>query len=120
MKRVAILLLILTAACTREPVRQDPVANAGAQRGKQLLTQYGCTACHAIPGVEGAVGSLGPSLQGLASRPTISSGTVQNTSANLAQFIQNPASLNPQSSMPPLALAGNDAEDITAFLMTLR
>lgn len=63
---------------------------------------------------------LGPSLQGLASRPTISFGSVQNTRTNLEQFIQNPASLNPQSSMPPLHLAGNDAQDITAFLMTLR
>jgi cytochrome c2 len=84
------------------------------------VTQYGCNVCHAIPGVEGAQGSLGPSLAGVASRPEISFGTVENTPANLAQFIQNPASLNPQSSMPPLALAGNDAQDITAYLMTLR
>jgi cytochrome c1 len=45
---------------------------------------------------------------------------VQNTPANLRQFIQNPGSLNPQSAMPSIGIPDNDAQDITAFLMTLR
>ena len=91
-----------------------------ADRGRQLAGQYGCNVCHAIPGVEGPQGSLGPSLAGLASRPEISFGTVQNTPANLAKFIQEPASLNPQSSMPPVGLTAPDAQDITAYLLTLK
>jgi cytochrome c2 len=122
MNRVAVLALLLGIACNRGETAQpqEPAATGDAQRGRQLITQYGCAVCHTIPGIETARGRLGPSLEGVASRPSISFGTVQNTPANLAQFIQNPASLNPQSSMPPLALEGNDAQDIAAFLMTLR
>ena len=65
-------------------------------------------------------GVLGPSLAGVASRPSISNGAVQNTPDNIRQFIQNPASLNPQSAMPPIAIPDADAQDLTAFLMTLK
>jgi cytochrome c1 len=45
---------------------------------------------------------------------------VQNTPANLAQFIQNPASLNPQTSMPPISITDDDAQTIAAYLQTLK
>ena len=89
-------------------------------RGQALAAQYGCTICHVIPGVEGPNGSLGPSLQGVASRATLSFGTVQNTPANLVRFIQAPSTMNPQSSMPPIELTPTDAQDLAAFLGTLR
>ena len=76
--------------------------------------------CHLVPGVDGPRGSLGPSLQGVASRPMISQGTVKNTPPNLVLYLQNPASLNPQSTMPPLGVSADDAKDIAAFLMTLK
>ena len=40
------LVLILLAACKHEQT-------ANVQRGKTLITQYGCNACHNIPGVPG-------------------------------------------------------------------
>jgi mono/diheme cytochrome c family protein len=85
-----------------------------------LVEQYGCNVCHQIPAVDGPRGSLGPPLAGLASRPSISHGRVPNTPANLVRYIQEPASLDPQSSMPAVGLAPADAGDIGAFLMTLR
>ena len=124
MTRVALLVLLTTAlACNRGEAAKigntaPPLGDA--ERGPQLAAQYGCNVCHIIPGVGGPQGSLGPSLQGLASRPAISMGAVQNTPANLAQFIQNPASLNPQSSMPPMAIPESDAKDLAAFLLTLK
>jgi cytochrome c2 len=125
MKRLAlILLLLVAAACNRgeasksqAPVKPAPTGNA--ERGRALAGQYGCNVCHVMPGIDGPQGSLGPSLAGIASRPAISFGMVENTPANLTQFIQNPASLNPQSSMPPIGLAEADAKDIAAYLMTL-
>lgn len=125
MKRAALIVLFL-AACNRgetaqtQPQAATPAADPHVARGKQLVTQYGCNVCHIIPNVAGPQGSLGPSLAGVASRPTISEGAVQNTPANLAQFVQNPASLNPQSSMPPIGLPDADASDIAAFLLTLK
>jgi cytochrome c len=131
MKRLAFSLLLLLVlalfqACNRDeaaksmakPAEAVPIGNA--ERGKALAGQYGCNVCHAVPGVEGPQGSLGPSLAGLGSRPAISFGTVQNTPENLVKFIQEPASLNPQSSMPPIGLTDVDAKDIAAYLLTLK
>jgi cytochrome c2 len=122
-----LLLLTLAVACGRGETPAPPPQPAAvqhvpgdAERGKQLIAQYACNACHTIPGTTGPQGALGPSLAGLASRPAISQGTVPNTPANLRQFIQNPASLNPGSSMPPIGLPDADAQDLTAFLLTLR
>ena len=127
MKRLALsLLLLLTAvACNRDeaskaitPAPAAPIGNA--ERGRALLAQYGCNVCHIVPGVEGPQGSLGPSLAGVASRPAISFGVVQNTPENLVKYIMEPASLNPQSSMPPVGLTEVDAKDIAAYLITLK
>jgi cytochrome c2 len=121
-----LLFLVLTLGCNREqpatPKAQAPVPAATSQvaQGGQLITQYGCNVCHIVPGIEGPQGSLGPSLAGVASRPTLSEGTVQNTPANLARFIQNPGSLNPQSSMPPVGITDAEAQAIAEYLLTLK
>lgn len=127
MKRLFLALLLTTAvACNRGEAAKTgggasaPVPAGDTARGAQLAAQYGCNVCHIIPGVEGPQGSLGPSLAGLGSRPAISMGAVQNTPANLVQFIQNPASLNPQSSMPPIAIPDDEAKDLVAYLLTLK
>lgn len=115
------MLLLLLAACkpkAEAPAPMQPVGNPA--RGKTLVVDYGCNVCHIIPGTPGPHGSLGPSLEGVGAKPMISNNTVQNTPANLARYVADPQSLNPQSTMPPLGLQGNDAGDITAYLLTLR
>lgn len=128
MKRLALSLLLVLplVACNRDeaakslaPGTATPAPAGDAERGKALVSQYGCNVCHVVPGIGGPQGSLGPSLAGVASRPAISFGKVQNTPENLVRYIQNPASLNPQSSMPPIGLTDADARDVTAFLLTL-
>ena len=122
MKRLPILLVTLVMACRETPAAQQPppAASGDAARGRQLVAQYACNVCHVVPSTQGPQGSLGPSLAGVASRPSISNGTVENTPDHLRQFIQNPASLNPQSSMPPIGMPDGDARDLAAFLLTLR
>ena len=109
MKR-CMLLLLFAVACGRE----------SHERGRELIAQYGCNTCHSIPGIEGQQGSIGPSLEGIGARATISNGHVRNTPENLAKFIQSPASLNPSSNMPGLNMPSADAEQIAAYLRTLR
>jgi cytochrome c len=117
MKRLVPLLLAITAvACAKK--QETPIGNA--DRGRELIATHGCNVCHAVPGIEGAQGSLGPTLAGIGSRPAISFGTVPNTPVNLAKFIQEPASLNPQSSMPAIGIPSADAQDIAAYLLTLK
>lgn len=131
MKRVlllTILLPILLAACnpsetatqTTSSAQPPPAVAGNADRGKQAAVQFGCGVCHVIPGIEGAEGALGPTLAGVASRPAISDGVVPNTPDNLTNYILRPASMNPQSRMPPMGVSAAEAQDITAFLMTLK
>ncbi|MGN6184446.1 MAG: c-type cytochrome [Thermoanaerobaculia bacterium] len=129
MKRLMFAAALLFVACNRQETAQSvqkaaPAAteNAGnTARGRELVSQYGCNVCHAIPGIEGPAGILGPALSGLMSRPAITQAQVPNTPQNLLQFIQNPQSLNPQSSMPPpQGMTPDDAKDIVAFLQTLK
>jgi len=126
-KRLAPILaavLLLAAACTRT---EQPAASAAApaaagntERGRTLASQYGCNVCHAIPAVEGPAGSLGPSLDHFATRPTFSNGTVPTTHENLTKFIIEPASMNPQTSMAAVGVNAQDAGDIAAYLLTLK
>jgi cytochrome c len=129
MKRMTVaLLLLLAVACNRDeaakpmakPAEAEAAPIGNAERGKALTAQYGCNVCHAVPGIEGPQGSLGPSLAGVASRPTISFGAVQNTPGNLVKYIQDPQSMNPQSGMPPVGLTDVDAQDIGAYMFTLK
>ena len=121
MNRAPFLLLILTLACNREQPAAPKAPPAQPQAdARQLIAQYGCNVCHVIPGIDGVQGSLGPSLAGVASRPTLSEGAVQNTPANLARFIREPAALNPQTSMPPIGITDAEAETIAAYLLTLK
>jgi cytochrome c len=123
MKRVSLLLVLTTMACNRGETAKTaaappPIGNAA--RGQQLAGQYGCNVCHIVPGVDGPQGALGPSLQGVGARPAISLGMVPNTPENMVRFIQNPAAMNPQSSMPPMGMPENDAKDLAAYLLTLK
>lgn len=100
------------------PAPAAPIGNA--DHGKALAAQYGCNVCHVVPGVAGPQGAVGPSLAGVASRPAISFGKVQNTPGNLVKYLLEPASMNPQSSMPPIGLTDAEAKDIAAYLLTLK
>ena len=123
MSRHVLLLLPLILACHQEPQlagASQQVVRGNAERGKELVRQYGCNVCHVTPGVEGSQGMLAPSLAGVASRPAISRGMVPNTPENLVRFIQAPSSMNPASAMPPLNVTPLDAQDLAAYLATLR
>ena len=112
--------LVLLAACEKsEPPTPTPSGPPDAARGKEAIARYQCMACHEIPGVEGPRCGAGPSLAGFASRPKIA-GTAENTHSNLVQWIINPHSLKPATLMPSLNVSATDAEDIAAYLETLK
>lgn len=101
-----------------------PVAKVtgDANTGKALLSSKGCVACHVAQGVPGAVGTIGPSLNGLGDsgrRPQLASGEA-NTPANIRGWIKDPQSKKPGTLMPSLGLSDKETEDLTAFLVTLR
>lgn len=82
-----------------EPYRQ--VAGGDARRGNDAIQSLGCGACHVIPGVDDAQGTVGPPLMYFGRRVFIA-GEVPNTTAFLIQWIQSPQSIEPNTAMPNL------------------
>jgi cytochrome c len=83
------------------------------------LREYGCISCHTIPGVRGADAVVGPPLMWWADRHYIA-GRVANTPDNLVRFIQSPDAISPGTAMPDMDVSQSAAEDISAYLYTLR
>lgn len=90
-----------------------------ADRGRAVLAQYGCGACHIIPGVDGANGLVAPPLTLFAHR-TFIAGEVPNTPDNLIKWIRTPQAIEARTAMPALGLSDREAHDAAAYLYTLR
>lgn len=89
------------------------------EHGPALIRKYGCSTCHAIPGVPGADGMVGPSLDRIASR-TYLAGRLPNTPENLLRWIREPQSISPGTAMPQMGVTEQDGRDIAAYLYTLK
>lgn len=111
------LLLCALAACTPEvvPLR---VAGGNAERGKALVAQYQCGACHAIPGVAGARGMVGPTLDRFGRRSYIA-GHIPNLPDNLVRWLVNPPAVVPGTPMPAMGVSEDEARHMAAYLYTL-
>ena len=94
------------------------VPGGDVERGRKALKQYNCGSCHMIPGVEGANGTRGQPLVGLASRHDIV-GALPNTPEDVVRWIQNPKSIYPQTSMPTVDISKQEALDMVAYLYSL-
>jgi cytochrome c len=122
---IAAALALLLAAC--DGLRKEQSGGlqtperriqGNAARGHELILNYGCGACHTIPGVVGANSTVGPSLDGLALRRVIA-GDLVNTQDNLVSWLQDPAALHANTTMPDMGVTASDAQDIAAYLYTL-
>lgn len=116
MRLILVLLLSTLAGCAEHP---PPALGGSPQNGKLLLRQFSCGSCHSIPGVAGAKGKVGPPLDGIAGRVYLA-GTLPNTPATMAAFIQSPQMADPRTAMPDMGVSEAHARDITAYLYTLK
>jgi cytochrome c1 len=116
MRHSLFLLPIILASCSLRPnevaTGGDPVA------GREDLYRLGCGSCHTIPGVVGAHGKVGPSLERVADHNYIA-GQLPNQPPNLEQWIQHPHSIHPDTLMPELGLTDTQSRDIAAYLYSL-
>lgn len=112
----AFVLLLVLSACAAEPA--SPVENGDAGYGRQAILQYGCGACHTIPGIPGANTLVGPPLTDWRGRRYIA-GNLINTPENLMHWIQNPQAIEPGTAMPDMNIDDQDARDIAAYLYSL-
>jgi cytochrome c oxidase assembly factor CtaG/cytochrome c2 len=117
---VLVALLIGLSSCKQEVERTAAAMTGGEpKRGKQVIQQYGCGACHTIPGIRGANALVGPSLEQIASRMYIA-GVLPNTPENMLRWLQNPPAVDPLTAMPNLGVTEADARDMAGYLYTLR
>ena len=106
------------AGCGREA--SHPLGAEGdPEHGKLLLRQYGCGACHSIPGVATAKGNVGPPLDGIAKRVYLA-GVLPNTPENMTRWIRAPRQIDPRTAMPDLQVPEPHARDMVAYLYRLR
>ena len=94
---------------------EHSVAGGDPDQGEELFRTYGCNACHAIEGVLGADGKVGPYLGYFAEQSYIA-GALPNQPDNLIAWIMNPQAIEPGTAMPNLGVTSQDARDIAAFL----
>lgn len=118
-RRLALLLALApgVVACGEHPALK--IAGADPESGKAAIERYGCIACHAIPGIAGQAGNVGPPLQGIGQRAYLG-GILANTPQEMVRWLRNPPAADPKTAMPALGLSEAEAQDIAAYLYTLR
>jgi cytochrome c oxidase subunit 2 len=88
-------------------------------RGLEVFLSSGCGACHTIRGTA-ALGTMGPDLTGLGSRPSIAAGTFPTNVGTIAGWISSSQHLKPGNKMPSFdALSGPDLRAVAAYLGSL-
>lgn len=117
------LAALIGAACDQNQtkVREEARTLTGGEpdKGPAAIGRYGCAACHTIPGVQGATGTVGPSLQAVATRGYLA-GQLSNSPSNMIRWIQHPQHVVRGTAMPEMGVTDEDARNITAYLYTLR
>lgn len=98
-------------------LRQTTIVQAiggDPERAVPAMIRNGCGGCHEIPGVPGAHGTVGPSLQGVVERGYI--GASRATPDAMMRWISRARDVDPKTAMPNTNLSPQEARDITAYL----
>lgn len=98
---------------------QQAQVTQAVQRGRTLMAQYQCGSCHHIPGVNDAYGASATSLAAFGQRSYIA-GRIPNRPEMLARWIHHPQELIPSATMPALGVSTSQAEDMAAYLHSLK
>ena len=94
----------------------SPVGGADAGRGRERILYYGCGSCHTIGGIDTANGTVGPRLTHFRSDRYIA-GTLPNTPANAASWIEHPQRYEPHTIMPDHGVSSQEARDTVAYVL---
>jgi cytochrome c1 len=112
-------LAMVLAGCGNDEPQVQRVAGGDVERGKLLLAQFQCGACHSIPGVEAARSTAGPPLDTFG-RQSYVAGQLPNYPDPLVRWIIDPPAVKPGTLMPNLGVSPEDARHMAAYLYTLR
>jgi cytochrome c1 len=115
----ALGLALLLAACDGPPDRTPTLGDADPRRGRELVSDKGCVACHTFPDVPWPRGGLGPSLEHFG-RQGLIAGRLPNQPGVLMQFVRDAPAHLPGTAMPAIPMTEQEARDVTAYLLQLR
>ena len=115
MRLIHIVLCFALAGCSGA----EPALDGDPERGRLLLRQFGCGACHRISGVADAQGNVGPPLDAIAKRVYLG-GVLPNSPAGMTSWIRTPDAFDAQTAMPNLGVSEEHARDMVAYLYTLK
>ncbi|HET9100187.1 MAG TPA: c-type cytochrome [Acidobacteriaceae bacterium] len=112
---------VIAVGCTGGQTLPTYTVSVGgnAMHGRRVIESKGCGSCHTIPGIHNANGVVGPPLM-FFSRRTMIAGELPNSPENLVRWLKNPPSVEPGTDMPDLGLTDQQANDVAAYLYTLR
>jgi cytochrome c len=115
-----LLALLLLGACEPDVVPAElRVFDGDPDLGRVLIAEYGCTACHVIPGAPGFTGTVGPTLDGFGRRAYVA-GRLPNRPMLLTAWLRDPPAIDPATAMPSVGLDEPEARAMAAYLYTLR
>jgi cytochrome c1 len=100
------------------PAAASQNASPAVLAGAKIFANSPCTTCHRIDGV--SKGYIGPDLTHFGTRTTLAGGILSNTPANVAKWVTNPQAIKPGAQMPQLGLAGEQLNDLVAYLLSLK
>jgi cytochrome c oxidase subunit 2 len=89
------------------------------RQGRDVFLSSACVMCHSIRGTS-AAGRTAPDLTHLASRRTITAGTVLMNRSNLGAWITDPQRLKPGNHMPIVGMSATDFQNLLAYLDSLK
>ena len=107
--------VLMLAACAQREREVPEVPGGDADRGRAALVAHGCGACHRIPGIPAARGTVGPPLADFRERLYIA-GLEPNVPDNLIAWIRNAPAVSPGTAMPDLDVSDAEARDMAAYL----
>jgi len=117
---VALVVTLLAALpCAAQSIKAKVQAPASAAlTAQEIIRTHGCPGCHVIPGIPEAVGTIGPTLDGLGERQRIANGNLRNSPENLRRWLRNPKAVM-MTMMPNTGLTEAEIDVLIKFLEAL-
>src|SRR3954462_15656530 len=98
-------VLVHQARSTERYARHEAMRLTGGnpERGRDLVSYYGCNTCHTIPGSAGPRATTGPPLDHLAQRVFLA-GALPTPPETLRRWTGEPHSVEPKTAMPDMGV----------------
>lgn len=109
----------LTAATIEPagPVHAVSAVPAQIARGKQLMSERGCVACHQMSGTDlAAPAKVAPAARTLSLAPDLRFARRRSEPSAIMSWLLDPTRVKHDSAMPNLSLRPEDARDLAAFV----